>query len=87
MNYKLQEFYDLLTENVDFSCYPPPTTRVKGISIICYEGLLMNTTIQIYMYKQNFVGDIQAMEFSGLGCPKATVIHKRMAHVMQLTKY
>ena len=36
---------------------------------------------------ENFFGDIQAMEFSGLGCLKATVIHKLMAHVMQLTKH
>ena len=43
----LQEFYNLLMENVDFSSYPPPTTNVKGIPIICYEGLLMNTTIRI----------------------------------------
>ena len=99
----LQEFFDLLTENVDFSSYPPPTTHVKGIPIVCCKGLLTNMTIRIYMYSlckyntynhrafsmvaiENFFGDLQAMEFSGLGCPKTTVIHKLMAHVMQLTK-
>ena len=100
----LQEFFDLLTENVDVSSYPPPTTHVKGILIVCYKGLLMNTTTRIYMYSlckyniynhrafstvaiENFFSDLQAMEFSGLGCPKATVIHKLMANVMQLTKH
>ena len=100
----LQELYDLLTDKVDFSSYPTPSTHVKGIPLVCYEGLLMNTTMRIYMYKickyntynhrafstvaiESFFGDLQSMEFSGLGCPKATVIHKLMAHVMQLTKH
>ena len=97
----LQEFFNLFTENVDFSSYPPPTTHVKRIPIVCYEGLLMNTTIKIYMNSlckyntynhrafstvaiENFFGDLQAVKFSELGCLKATVIHKLMAHVMQL---
>ena len=48
---KMLQFYNLLIENIDFSSYLPPTTHVKGIPVNCYEGLLMNTTIRIHMYK------------------------------------
>ena len=46
----LQEFHDLLTNDVDFGSFPPPSGYVKGIPIVTYEGILQNTTLCIFMY-------------------------------------
>ena len=45
----LQEFYDLLTNDVDFSSFPPPSGYVKGIPIVIYEAILQNTTLYIFI--------------------------------------
>ena len=80
----LQEFYDLLTKDVDFSSFPPPSGYVKGILIVTYEAILQNTTLHIFMYSlvkgyrfnhrafstldiERFFGELQALEFSGIG--------------------
>ena len=93
----MQDLYDLLMKDVDFTQYPPPSTHIKGIPIVMYEGILQNISLRIAMYKyaknnsynqraistlpvENFFGDLTAMEFSGLGCPKSTDI---MAYVIQ----
>ena len=41
----------MLTNNVDFSYYPPGKNYIKGIPIITYEGILQNRTLHIAMYK------------------------------------
>ena len=99
----MQDLYDLLMKDVDFTQYPPPSTDIKGIPIpiVMYEGILQNISLRIAMYKyaknnsynqraistllvENFFGDLMAVEFSGLGCPKSTDIMRLMAHVIQL---
>ena len=100
----MQDFYDVLTHDVDFSEYRPPSTHVKGIPIIMYEGILQNISLKIAMHRmaknrrynqhsvstlavENFFGDLTAMDFSGLGCPKSTDIMKLMGHVIQLNHH
>ena len=85
--YTPAERINLLTSDVDFSEYPPPSTHMKGIPIVTYKGILQNISLRIAMYRlaknrrynqcsvstlavDNFFGDLTAMEFSGLGCPK-----------------
>ena len=41
----LQEFHDLLTNDVDFSSFLPPSGNVKGIPIVTYEAILQ---VQLY---------------------------------------
>ena len=43
----LQEFYDLLTNDVDFGSFPPPLGYVKVIPIVTFEAILQNTTLRI----------------------------------------
>ena len=33
----LQDMYDLLTEDVDFEQYPPPSTHIKGIVVVSIQ--------------------------------------------------
>ena len=47
----MQDFYDLLTRDVDFSEYPPPSTYVKGIPIVMYKGILQNISLRKAMYR------------------------------------
>ena len=100
----MQDLYDLLMKDVDFTQYPPSSTYIKGIPIVTYESILQNISLHIAMYKyaknnsynqraistlpvENFFGDLTAMEFSGLGCPKSTDIMRLMAHVIQLNHH
>ena len=100
----MQDLYDLLTKDVDFTQFSSPSTHIKGIPIVTYEGILQNISLHIAMYKsaknnlynqraistfpvENFFGDLMAMEFSGLGCPKSTDIMRLMAHVIQLNHH
>ena len=47
----MQDLYDLLMKDVDFTQYPPPLTHIKGIPIVMYEGILQNISLCIAMYK------------------------------------
>ena len=47
----MQNLYDLLTKDVDFTQYPPPSTHIKGIPIVTYEGIFQNISLCIAMYK------------------------------------
>ena len=97
----LHVFDKLRRQNVDFSSFPPPGGYVKGIPIVCYEGILVNNCLHIQLYNlckgrkynsrsfstlnvENLFGDMTAMEFSGLGCPKSTDIFCLMSHGMQM---
>ena len=97
----LKDMYDLLTKDVDFEQYTPPSTHIKGIPIVTYEGILQNITLRFAFYRlakgnrynhralstlpvENFFGELSAMEFSRLGCPKSTDIMRLMGHVIQL---
>ena len=96
----LQDMYDL-TEDVDFEQHSPPSTHIKGIPIVTYEGILQNITLRFTFYRlakgnrynhralstlpvENFFGELSAMEFSRLGCPKSTEIMRLMGNVIQL---
>ena len=48
---RLHAFDKLLRQNVDFSSFPPPGGYVKGIPIVCYEGILVNNCLRIHLYK------------------------------------
>ena len=47
---RLHALDKLLRQNVDFSSFPPPGRYIKGIPIVCYEGILLNncSCIQIF---------------------------------------
>ena len=47
---RLHAFDKLLRQNVDFSSFPPPGGYVKGIPIVCYEGILVNNCIHLYKF-------------------------------------
>ena len=47
----MRDLYDLLMKDVDFTQYPPPSTHIKGIPIVMYEGILQNISLHIAMYK------------------------------------
>ena len=46
-----QNMYDLLTEGVNFAMYPPPSTHIKGIPVVTFEGILQNISTRIALYK------------------------------------
>ena len=48
---RLNNFDKLFQQNVDFSSFPPPGGYVKGIPIVCYEGILVNNCLHIHVYK------------------------------------
>ena len=98
---RLHAFDKLLRQNVDFSSFPPPGGYIKGIPIVCYEGILVNNCLCIHLYNlckgrkynsrsfsmlnvENLFGNMLAMEFSELGCPKSTDIFQPMSHGMQM---
>ena len=48
---KMQDFFCILTKNVSFEDYPPPSNYVKGIPLVTYEGILQNITLRFAAYK------------------------------------
>ena len=48
---RLHAFDKLLRQNVGFTSFPPPGGYVKGIPIVCYEGILVNNCLHIHLYK------------------------------------
>ena len=43
--------HNYLTKNINFDKYPPPSTHVKGIPIVTYEGILQGISTRILLYK------------------------------------
>ena len=41
--------HNFLTENINFTEYPPPTTHHKGIQIITFEGILQGISTGILL--------------------------------------
>ena len=92
------------TKNVNFDEYPPPSTHVKGIPIVTYEGILQGISTRILLYKlawnltfnnraistlaiESFFASLSKADFTMMGCPKATQIHRILPIMMQYNSY
>ena len=73
-----------------------PVVTYKGILMNNAHRYNLNYHLKDGYYNQrafstlnveNFFGDLTAMEFSGLGCPKGTDICHLMSHTLQLTHH
>ena len=90
-NYPLEEFppptgYVLGIPIVTYEAILQNTT----LRIILYTMVKENTYCQraiSTLQVETFFGDLQSMEFSGIGCPKSTDIPKLLAHVIQLNHH
>ena len=63
---KMQDFFDILTKNVSFEEYPPPSNYVKGIPLVTYEGILQNITLRFAAYKLSKFGTYNQCSLSTL---------------------
>ena len=59
--------YNFLIKNVKFSDYPCPTTHIKGIPIIVYEGILQGISTRILLYSLSKSGMYNNRSISTLG--------------------
>ena len=63
---KMQHFFDILTNNVSFDEYPPPSNYVKGKPLVTYEGILQNITLRFATYKLSKFGTYNQCSLSTL---------------------
>ena len=96
----LQDFSDFLAELVTWDDWPPPYNYIQGMPVPTYEAIMqgISTRLQIFALSnmpinqrsistvaiESFFSEITAMEFSGLGCPKAVDIPRLISHVTEL---
>ena len=80
--------------------WPPPYSYIQGMLVPTYEAIMQGilTRLQIFALSnmpmnqrsistvgiESFFSEITAMEFSGLGCPKAVDIPRLISHVTEL---
>ena len=80
--------------------WPPPYSYIQGMPVPTYEAIMQGilTRLQIFALLnmpinqqsistvgiESFFSKITAMEFSGLGCPKAVDIPRLISHVTEL---
>ena len=79
---------------------PLPFGYIKGMPIPTYEALMQGITTRLQIFQlsnmpinqrsistigiESFFSKLTAMEFSGLGCPKAVDIPRLISHVTEL---
>ena len=96
----LQDFSNFLAELVMWDDWPPPYSYIQGMPVPTYEAIMqgISTRLQIFALSnmpmnqrsistvgiESFFSEITAMEFSGLGCPKAVDIPRLISHVTEL---
>ena len=96
----LQDFSNFLTELVMWDDWPPPYSYIQGMPVPTYEAIMqgISTRLQIFALLnmpmnqrsistvgiESFFSEITAMEFSGLGCPKAVDIPRLISHITEL---
>ena len=64
-------------------CNISPRINLYNISKIGTYNQRSVSTLAV----ETFLGDLNAMEFSGLSCPKSTDTHRLMSHVIQITQH
>ena len=96
----LDEFADFLGNLIEWEEMPPPFGYIKGMPIPTYEALMQGITTRLQIFQlsnmpinqrsistigiESFFSKLTAMEFSGLGCPKAVDIPRLISHVTEL---
>ena len=96
----LNEFADFLGDLIMWEEMPPPFGYIKGMPIPTYEALMQGITTRLQIFQlsnmpinqrsistigiESFFSELTAMEFSGLGCPKAVDIPQLISHVTEL---
>ena len=96
----LQDFSNFLAKLVMWDDWPPPYSYIQGMPVPTYEAIMqgISTRLQIFALSympinqrsistvgiESFFSEITAMEFSGLGCPKAVDIPRLISHVTEL---
>ena len=59
--------YNFLVKDVDFTNFPPPSTHIKGIPIVTYEGSLQGITTHIMLYQISMTKIFNNRAISTLG--------------------
>ena len=96
----LQDFFDFLSNLIDWKEMPPPFSYIQGMPVPTYESIMQGITTRLQIFSlsnmpinqraistvgiESFFSELTSMEFSGLGCPKAVDIPRLISHVTEL---